>query len=48
MNKLPRLALNALGLTLSLSGSAFAQLAAVDRQSRQRLRPGLIDQWPDW
>ena len=30
MNKLPRLALNALGLTLSLSGSAFAQLAAVD------------------
>ena len=30
MNKWPRLALNALGLTLSLSGSAFAQLAAVD------------------
>jgi hypothetical protein len=30
MNKLPRLALNALGLTLSLSGSAFAELAAVD------------------
>ncbi|MVV49440.1 hypothetical protein EJA72_14505 [Pseudomonas sp. PB120] len=30
MNKLPRLALNALGLTLSLSGSAFAQLAAVE------------------
>ncbi|MGZ7457725.1 Ig-like domain-containing protein [Pseudomonas sp. Ma2-10] len=30
MNKLPRLALNALGLTLSLSGGAFAQLAAVD------------------
>ncbi|HWT69023.1 MAG TPA: Ig-like domain-containing protein [Pseudomonas sp.] len=30
MNKLPRLALNALGLTLSLSGSAFAQLASVD------------------
>lgn len=30
MNKLPRLALNALGLTLSLSGSAFAQLTAVD------------------
>ncbi|MDP9686939.1 UNVERIFIED_ORG: hypothetical protein J2W82_000591 [Pseudomonas mohnii] len=30
MNKWPRFALNALGLTLSLSGSAFAQLAAVD------------------
>lgn len=30
MNNWPRLALNALGLTLSLSGSAFAQLAAVD------------------
>ncbi|WP_085728833.1 Ig-like domain-containing protein [Pseudomonas sp. R37(2017)] len=30
MNKWPRLAVNALGLTLSLSGSAFAQLAAVD------------------
>ncbi len=30
MNKWPRLAINALGLTLSLSGSAFAQLAAVD------------------
>lgn len=30
MNKWPRTALNALGLTLSLSGSAFAQLAAVD------------------
>ncbi|MGH8346074.1 MAG: Ig-like domain-containing protein [Pseudomonas sp.] len=30
MNKWPRLALNALGLTLSLSGSALAQLAAVD------------------
>ena len=30
MNKWPRLALNALGLTLSLTGSAFAQLAAVD------------------
>jgi hypothetical protein len=30
MNKWPRFALNALGLTLSLTGSAFAQLAAVD------------------
>ncbi|WP_433736058.1 Ig-like domain-containing protein [Pseudomonas putida] len=30
MNKWPRFALNALGLTLSLSGSAFAQLNAVD------------------
>ncbi|MHC8411920.1 Ig-like domain-containing protein [Pseudomonas sp. Hz4] len=30
MNNWPRLALNALGLTLSLSGSAFAQLAVVD------------------
>ena len=30
MNKWPRFALNALGLTLSLSGSAFAQLSAVD------------------
>ena len=30
MNKWPRFALNALGLTLSLSGSAFAQLGAVD------------------
>lgn len=30
MNNWPRLALNALGLTLSLTGSAFAQLAAVD------------------
>ena len=30
MNKWPRLALNALGLTLSLTGSALAQLAAVD------------------
>ncbi|MHC8367436.1 Ig-like domain-containing protein [Pseudomonas sp. ZT5P21] len=30
MNNWPRLALNALGLTLSLSGSAYAQLAAVD------------------
>ncbi|WP_085586879.1 MULTISPECIES: Ig-like domain-containing protein [unclassified Pseudomonas] len=30
MNKWPRFALNALGLTISLSGSAFAQLAAVD------------------
>ena len=30
MNNWPRLALNTLGLTLSLSGSAFAQLAAVD------------------
>ncbi|MGE8154461.1 Ig-like domain-containing protein [Pseudomonas vancouverensis] len=30
MNNWPRLALNALGLTLSLSGSAFAQLNAVD------------------
>jgi len=30
MNNWSRLALNALGLTLSLSGSAFAQLAAVD------------------
>lgn len=30
MNNWPRLALNALGLTLSLSGSAFAQLATVD------------------
>ncbi|MFY0730823.1 Ig-like domain-containing protein [Pseudomonas sp. NFX15] len=30
MNKWPRSAVNALGLTLSLSGSAFAQLAAVD------------------
>ncbi len=30
MNKWLRFALNALGLTLSLSGSAFAQLAAVD------------------
>ncbi|MCW8278196.1 cadherin-like domain-containing protein [Pseudomonas sp. PCH199] len=30
MNNCPRLALNALGLTLSLCGSAFAQLAAVD------------------
>ena len=30
MNNWPRLALNALGLTLSLSGSAFAQLADVD------------------
>ncbi|TEA63114.1 MULTISPECIES: Ig-like domain-containing protein [unclassified Pseudomonas] len=30
MNKWPRFALNALGLTISLTGSAFAQLAAVD------------------
>lgn len=30
MNTWPRLAINALGLTLSLSGSAFATLAAVD------------------
>ncbi|PBJ18673.1 hypothetical protein BSF44_49670 [Pseudomonas sp. ACN8] len=30
MNKWPRLALNALGLTLSLTGGALAQLAAVD------------------
>jgi hypothetical protein len=30
MNKWPRFALNALGLTLSLTSSAFAQLAAVD------------------
>ena len=30
MNKWPRFALNALGLTLSLTGSAYAQLAAVD------------------
>lgn len=30
MNNWPRLGLNALGLTLTLSGSAFAQLAAVD------------------
>ncbi|MGV8890731.1 MAG: Ig-like domain-containing protein [Pseudomonas sp.] len=30
MNNWPRLALNALGLTLSLSGSAFAQLAEFD------------------
>lgn len=30
MNKWPRFALNALGLSLSLSGSAFAQLNAVD------------------
>ncbi|AWY43957.1 hypothetical protein DKY63_30220 [Pseudomonas putida] len=30
MNKWPRFALNALGLSLSISGSAFAQLAAVD------------------
>ncbi len=30
MNKWPRFALNALGLTISLSGTAFAQLAAVD------------------
>ncbi|MFU2329479.1 Ig-like domain-containing protein [Pseudomonas sp. NFX98] len=30
MNKWPRFALNALGLTLSLTGSAFAQLTAVD------------------
>jgi hypothetical protein len=30
MNKWPRVALNARGLTLSLTGSAFAQLAAVD------------------
>lgn len=30
MNKWPRFALNALGLTISLSSSAFAQLAAVD------------------
>ncbi|WP_460372760.1 Ig-like domain-containing protein [Pseudomonas sp. Tul1A2] len=30
MNKWPRFALNALGLALSLTGSAYAQLAAVD------------------
>lgn len=30
MNKWPRFALNALGLALSLNGSAYAQLAAVD------------------
>lgn len=30
MNKWPRFALNTLGLTISLTGSAFAQLAAVD------------------
>ncbi len=30
MNNWPRLALNALGMTLSLSGSAFAELGAVD------------------